>query len=287
MNVPVSHIRQSLCECYPPHEAAALARIVCCEMLGQRAVDYYLGKDITLSPNEEQTLKGILARLRKFEPVQYIQGRARFLAREFRVEPGVLVPRPETEELVERMLDELGAGLRVLDVGTGSGCIAVTLALQLDGARVSAWDVSPRALEVARANARALGAEVDFALCDVLSCKPQPGERYDVIVSNPPYVTESEKRDMEPNVLDWEPSLALFVPDAEPLLFYRRIAALGQEMLQPGGRLYFEINRAYGPDTVGMLQDMGYREVRLLKDLSGNDRFVTARSETESFSITT
>lgn len=277
MNVPVSQIRRTLDECYPPHEAAALTRIVCCEMLGQRTVDYYLGKDITLSANEEQTLQGILARLCKFEPVQYVQGHALFLGRKFRVEPGVLVPRPETEELVERMLDELGAGLRVLDVGTGSGCIAVTLALQLSEARVSAWDVSPRALDVARANAASLGAEVDFALRDVLAYEPLPEECYDVIVSNPPYVTEAEKRDMEPNVLDWEPALALFVPDGDPLLFYRRIAVLGVRMLRAGGRLYFEINRAFGPDTVDMLCRLGYEEVRLHKDLSGNERFVTAR----------
>ena len=273
----VSHIRRMLGECYPPHEAAALTRVVCCEMLGQRTVDYYLGKDITLSPNEEQTLQGILARLRNFEPLQYIQGCARFLNRDFRVEPGVLVPRPETEELVERMMGELEAGLHVLDVGTGSGCIAVTLALQLPGVRVAAWDVSPQALEVARANAAALGAEVDFALRDVLAYEPSDDEGYDVIVSNPPYVTEAEKCGMERNVLDWEPALALFVPDDDPLLFYRRIAALGLRMLHPGGRLYFEINRAYGPHTVAMLCGMGYDEVRLLKDLSGNDRFVTAR----------
>lgn len=283
MNIPVSYIRRMLGECYPPREAATLARIVCCEMLGQRTTDYYLGKDITLSANEEQTLHGILARLRNFEPVQYVQGRAPFMGRDFRVEPGVLVPRPETGELVELMLGELDGGLHVLDVGTGSGCIAVTLALQLPAARVSAWDVSPRALEVARANAGALGAEVDFALRDVLAYEPPAGERYDVIVSNPPYVTEAEKRDMEPNVLDWEPALALFVPDADPLLFYRRIATLGLRMLRPGGRLYFEINRAYGPDTAEMLRRLGYAAVRLLKDLSGNDRFVTARLKTECF----
>lgn len=277
MNVPVSYIRRMLGECYPSHEAAALTRIVCCEMLGQRAVDYYLGKDITLSPNEEQTLQGILARLCKFEPLQYIQGHACFMGRDFHVQPGVLIPRPETEELVERMMGELGAGLHVLDVGTGSGCIAVTLALQLPDARVSAWDVSPGALEVARANAAVLGVHVDFALRDVLSYEPSADERYDVIVSNPPYVTESEKCCMEKNVLDWEPGLALFVPDDDPLLFYRRIAALGVRMLLPGGRLYFEINRAYGPATVDMLCAMGYADVALSKDLSGNDRFVSAR----------
>ncbi len=276
MDISVSHIRNVLRECYPAHEASALARAVCCEMLGQRAVDYYLGKDITLSPNGAQKLQGILSRLCNFEPLQYVLGTARFLGRDFHVEPGVLVPRPETEELVELMLEELSGSLRVLDVGTGSGCIAVTLALELPEAQVEAWDVSADALAVARRNAAALNAEVGFVQCDVLDSDPPSGKRFDVIVSNPPYVTESEKREMDRNVLDWEPPQALFVPDADPLLFYRRIARLGHGLLAGGGRIYFEINRAYGPDTVQMLCRMGYGSVRLLRDTSGNDRFVTA-----------
>lgn len=212
----------------------------------------------------------------RFEPLQYIEGRTLFLGREFWVAPGVLIPRPETEELVELMLKEIPADARILDVGTGSGCIAISLAKELPDALVTAWDVSPEALSVARANARKLQSNVRFVECDVLACQVDEVGLYDVIVSNPPYVTEAEKADMEPNVLQWEPSLALFVPDDDPLRFYRRIAVLGRDMLVDGGRLYFEINRAYGREMVEMLCTVGYVGVRVEKDLSQNDRFVIA-----------
>lgn len=276
MNITASYIRRKLQGRYDPREAGNLSRIICCEILGQQTVDYYLGKDIILSVKEEQELESILARLHNFEPIQYILGEARFLGRTFRVAPGVLIPRPETEELVEMMLKELSSVSRVLDVGTGSGCIAISLAKELPGSQVTAWDVSGEALSIAAANSKALQASVRFEQRDVLTYEPCVADCYDVIVSNPPYVTEAEKQEMEHNVLDWEPSLALFVPDTDPLRFYRRIAVLGLEMLTPGGKLYFEINRAFGKDTVAMLCESGYRAVRLQKDISHNDRFVIA-----------
>lgn len=253
-----------------------MSRLVCCELLGQSSADYYLGKDIILSAKEEKELESILTRLHNFEPIQYILGETHFLGRTFRVAPGVLIPRPETEELVEMMVTELSPASRVLDIGTGSGCIAISLAKELPGLQVSAWDVSPEALKIATANAEALQASVRFELCDVLSHVPATTRCYDVIVSNPPYVTQGEKQEMEPNVLNWEPPLALFVPDADPLRFYRRIATLGLDMLVDGGRLYFEINRAFGEATVSMLRQAGYRSVCLRKDISHNDRFVIA-----------
>lgn len=276
MNKIVAYIRSRLQPYYTAEEVSALLRIVCCDLLGQAPTDYYLGKDIALSPKKEQELEDILQRLSRFEPLQYIEGRTLFLGREFWVAPGVLIPRPETEELVELMLKEIPADARILDVGTGSGCIAISLAKELPDALVTAWDVSPEALSVARANARKLQADVRFVECDVLACQVDEVGLYDVIVSNPPYVTEAEKADMEPNVLQWEPSLALFVPDDDPLRFYRRIAVLGRDMLADGGRLYFEINRAYGREMVEMLRTMGYVGVRVEKDLSQNDRFVIA-----------
>nr|WP_325288384.1 peptide chain release factor N(5)-glutamine methyltransferase [uncultured Bacteroides sp.] len=276
MNKTIAYIRSRLQPYYPAEEVAALSRVVCCDLLGQAPVDYYLGKDMVLSPKKEQELEDILLRLSRFEPLQYIEGRAVFLGREFQVAPGVLIPRPETEELVELMLKEIPSDARILDVGTGSGCIAVSLAKELPHASVTAWDVSPEALCVARANACKLQAEVRFVECDVLTYLPDTDERYDVIVSNPPYITESEKCDMEPNVLQWEPSLALFVPDDDPLRFYRRIAALGCTMLNEGGRLYFEINRSMGSGMEEMLSEMDYVNVRVMKDLSQNDRFVIA-----------
>ena len=276
MNKIVAYIRSRLQPYYTAEEVSALSRIVCCDLLGQAPTDYYLGKDIVLSSKKEQELEDILQRLSRFEPLQYIEGRTLFLGRELWVAPGVLIPRPETEELVELMLKEIPADARILDVGTGSGCIAISLAKELPDALVTAWDVSPEALSVARANARKLQADVRFVECDVLACQVDEVGLYDVIVSNPPYVTEAEKADMEPNVLQWEPSLALFVPDDDPLRFYRRIAVLGRDMLADGGRLYFEINRAYGREMVEMLRTMGYVRVRVEKDLSQNDRFVIA-----------
>ena len=276
MNKIVAYIRSRLQPYYTAEEVSALSRIVCCDLLGQAPTDYYLGKDIVLSSKKEQELEDILQRLSRFEPLQYIEGRTLFVGREVWVAPGVLIPRPETEELVELMLKEIPANARILDVGTGGGCIAISLAKELPDALVTAWDVSPEALSVARANARKLQSNVRFVECDVLACQVDEVGLYDVIVSNPPYVTEAEKADMEPNVLQWEPSLALFVPDDDPLRFYRRIAVLGRDMLADGGRLYFEINRAYGREMVEMLRAMGYVGVRVEKDLSQNDRFVIA-----------
>lgn len=276
MNVTVSHIRSALQECYPPREAANLSRIVCCEMLGQSHIDYCLGKDMILSPKDEKELESILSRLCNFEPIQYVQGTARFLGRTFRVAPGGLIPRPETEELVERMLEEVAPASRILDIGTGSGCIAVTLSKELPEAEVTAWDISGEALAIAGDNNRLLQTSVQFVQRDVLTYQPTEDEYFDVIVSNPPYVTETEKKDMEPNVLNWEPSGALFVPDSDPLRFYRRIGELGRSMLTVGGRLYFEINRAFGEAVASMLRKQGYTNVRIRKDISGNDRYVIA-----------
>lgn len=276
MNVSVSHIRRALQESYSVQEAANLSRIVCCEMLGQTTIDYYLSKDIILSSKEMQKLNGILARLLNFEPIQYIQGTARFLERSYHVAPGVLIPRPETEELVEVMLREIPSDARILDIGTGSGCIAISLSKAFPNAKVTAWDVSEDALCIARRNNDDLQASVCFVKQDVLAWRGDGGQCYDVIVSNPPYITESEKQEMERNVLDWEPFSALFVPNNDPLLFYRRIGELGRMMLVDGGRLYFEINRAYGEATAMMLCGQGYTGIRILKDISGNDRFVIA-----------
>lgn len=255
--------------------------MIWCDLLGMDALDIYLGKDINLSESKRHELENILQRLRKNEPIQYIRGVANFLSRPFYVAPGVLIPRPETEELVELIIheNELDAP-RILDVGTGSGCIAVSLSLDIPHARVTAWDVSDEALDIARRNKEALNAAVSFEKRDVFADadrleKSGVQEAFEVIVSNPPYVTESEKEAMEPNVLDWEPGLALFVPDNDPLRFYRRIAVLGRTLLTPGGKLYFEINRRYGVQTVSMLADLGYRNPRVIKDISGNDRIVT------------
>lgn len=276
MNITGQSIRNQLQTCYDVREASCLARIVCCEMLGQSSTDYYIGKDMVLSGNMQHEYEDIMARLLKFEPIQYIQGYAHFAGRCFKVTPAVLIPRQETEELVERMVQEVPRGAVVLDIGTGSGCIAVTLSKERPDTKVTAMDVSPEALAVAQLNNDALQASVRFVHQDVLTYEVDEKEQIDVIVSNPPYVLERERLVMERNVLDWEPSLALFVSDSDPLLFYRRIAMLGRDLLRPGGKIYFEINRDFGAATVDMLAQMGYVNPCVWQDISHNDRFVTA-----------
>lgn len=271
------HIRQALQKCYDAPEAASLARIVCCEMYGQSATDYYLNEELALNGEKERKLQETVERLCRYEPIQYVQGIAPFAGRQFMVAPGVLIPRPETAELVGLIARETMPQARILDIGTGSGCIAISLDREVAGSRVTAWEVSGEALVVACANKERLHAGVTFVQRDVFTYTPAPDERYDVIVSNPPYVRESEKQTMEWNVLDWEPVLALFVPDADPLRFYRRIAELGRELLTAEGRLYLEINRALGNETAALLRGQGYTEVRIAKDSLGNDRFALAK----------
>ena len=277
MNRITAYIRQSLQDIYPPEEVKALSMLICCDMLGVDALDIYMGKDIILSACKQRELENIIFRLQKNEPIQYIRGYAEFCGRNFRVAPGVRIPRPETAELVDLIVKENPDARRLLDIGTGSGCIAISLDKNLPDAKVDAWDISEEALAIARKNNEDLEAGVRFLQRDVLSDDWEKVPSFDVIVSNPPYVTETEKNEMDANVLDWEPGLALFVPDEDPLRFYNRIACLGSDLLLPGGKLYFEINRTFGEDIVLMMRELGYRFVRLQKDISHNDRFVIAQ----------
>lgn len=276
MNRITTYIRQSLRDIYPPEEVKALSMLICCDMLGLDALDIYMGKDIILSECKQRELENIIIRLQKNEPIQYIRGFAEFCGRKFKVAPGVLIPRPETAELVELVVKENPEARRILDIGTGSGCIAISLDKSLRKAEVEAWDISGEALAVARQNNEALDAHVTFVQRDVWSEECEEEGTYDIIVSNPPYVTEAEKEEMEANVLEWEPEQALFVPDEDPLRFYRRIAGLGRKLLVPEGRLYFEINQAYGEETARMLEMNQYHNVRVIKDIFGKDRIVTA-----------
>lgn len=277
MNSLTSRIRQTLQETYSPEEAKALAMMICCDMLGLNALDIYTGKDIILSASTHCELENILLRLQKHEPIQYIRGFAEFYGNSFRVAPGVLIPRPETVELVEMIVKEHTAmAPAVLDIGTGSGCIAISLAKALPEAKVTAWDISEEALTIARYNSEKLEVNVRFEKQDVLLEGISSEVQYDVIVSNPPYILEGEKLAMEANVLEWEPEQALFVPDNDPLLFYRRIADLGRELLLPNGKIYFEINQAYGNEVRDMLREMHYKEIEVINDFFGNPRMVKA-----------
>jgi len=277
MHPIVNEIRNALREHYPDSEALALAKMLLVEAFGFSTLELYGGKDKEISGKRLDVLNEMIARLKKNEPIQYVIGAEVFCGWTFEVNENVLIPRPETQELV-RWIEadwKSDAPCRILDVGTGSGCIAISLSKLLEGAEVEAWDISEGALRVARRNADRNEAQVFFRRVDVLKACTEDC-RYDVIVSNPPYITESEKQDMEANVLDWEPHTALFVPDADPLLFYRRIAELGVSMLNEGGALYFEINRAYGEETVRMLEGLGYKQIELRKDNWGNDRMIKA-----------
>ncbi|MCQ2289022.1 MAG: peptide chain release factor N(5)-glutamine methyltransferase [Muribaculaceae bacterium] len=258
-------------------EAAAMWRLVMSSIMGYEPVDLILRGDHELPEFVPSRIQDIVSRLLAHEPIQYILGEACFYGYNFTVSKAVLIPRPETEQLVDMIVDEnKGNDLRVLDVGTGSGCIAVSLALNLKWPIVTAVDISQRALEIAQKNAERNKAKVQYLQADALRLGALPCEPLDIIVSNPPYVCYNEMPGMESNVLDYEPHTALFVPDDDPQLFYRAIARYAQDALKSGGRLYFECNRAYADDTARMLVGMGFDDVRVHLDTFGNRRFVTA-----------
>ncbi len=261
---------------YPMGEATALTRIIAIEILGISQTAYLLKDDVTLNAEQEAMLFNAIERLKKYEPIQYIQGYSHFCGLKFKVTPATLIPRPETSELVEWIAtDYSGKAASILDIGTGSGCIAISLAHKLPESKVTAWDISNDALAVATENSRNNSTKVTLEQVDILSYEPKSAQ-FDIIVSNPPYIKENEKSAMHNNVLDWEPHTALFVPDSDPLLFYRTIAKRGLILLKPGGTLYFEINRAHGTETMEMLADYGYTNIELRKDFADNDRMIKA-----------
>ena len=262
-------------------EARALAFVVLEDAFGLSHTDIYLGKDTAFSEDDTIRLEKILRRLEQGEPVQYVIGTAQFCNLTFRVTPDTLIPRPETEELVGWVASLLPfeAPCSVLDVGTGTGCIAISLAKQFPRAQVTAWDISEGALAVARQNAETNGVTVDFCQKDVLevvneSAASAPSSDALYIVSNPPYICERERTEMEAHVLDYEPASALFVPDTDPLLFYRALARLGQQL--NAAAVLVEINQAYGQETVEMFQSSGYSNVELSRDIYGKDRMIKA-----------
>lgn len=272
----VKKIDEALSTHYPQGEVRALARIIATELLGFSQTAYYLKDKVTLTPADEEKLADALARLQKEEPIQYILGYSDFCDLRLKVTPAVLIPRPETSEFVQWIKTECGTAKSLLDIGTGSGCIAVSLAKLIPQTQITAWDISPTALEIAQENSRANGCNVLFEQRDILTYTPTATDKFDIIVSNPPYIKESEKEAMENNVLLWEPHLALFVPNDSPLLFYRTIAQKALTMLPAGGKLFFEINREHGAETVAMLQAMGYHDITLRKDFAENDRMICA-----------
>lgn len=286
---------------YNEREAQAIVRTVLDALFGMSLTDICLGKVTQLSADDTTRLEKIMQRLEKSEPVQYVLGAEWFAGRLFDVAPGVLIPRPETEDLVKWTCDEAKEKEKekednskeergkeekevpkkgeeaphpsILDIGTGSGCIAITVALALPQAHVTAWDISTDALAIAAGNAHRLGASVRFEHQDALSA-PDDEACWDVIVSNPPYICDRERADMSDNVLSYEPELALFVPDNDPLLFYRAIARYASKALKPGGRLLFETNTAYAHEVAQAMADEGFTAIEVRNDCFGKPRMV-------------
>ena len=271
-----------LAQVYDEGEAKAIARLVYEVRFNLTLSDLFIGKDTQLSANDQAELAEITQRLEQQEPVQYVLGQADFCGRTFLVNQHVLIPRPETEELCRWIISEFRdeslefRDCSILDIGTGSGCIAITLAADLPKAEVTAWDISGEALQVARENAKRLHFNVIFELADALNT-PLDHERWDVIVSNPPYICNKERARIEANVLDHEPHTALFVPDDSPLLFYSAIAQYGLTALKTGGRLYFEINPLYAQELAELLSMMSYHDIEIKNDTYGKQRMIRAR----------
>ncbi len=296
---------QSLTPLYDAGEAQAIVRTVLDVKYGMTLTDIICGKVNEISADEERKLEEIIIRLQKGEPVQYVLGEADFAGRPFHVEPGVLIPRPETAELcqwiekdmIEKSIVSSGDSSedspedssgnspqatddarRILDICTGSGCIAITLGLNIPNSEVTGWDISEDALRIAQGNVEMLKARnVRIEYQDALAL-PKAAEATDLIVSNPPYICEKEKADMEKNVLEHEPSLALFVPDEDPLKFYRAIAEYAASALKSGGALYFEINPIYEKETREMLLKLDFKDIETKEDAFGKKRMMRAKS---------
>ena len=283
MTETVAYIQDTLKDYYPLSEIKAFTRLIMERVCDIQPHQFLLCKDKELSEKEKSQIHNIVERLTKYEPIQYIFGKTDFYGFEFEVNPSVLIPRPETEELVELIVRDYPKRkeLEILDVGTGSGCIAITLKKLLNKSQVYALDVSEEALKTAKRNAIRNRAPITFFQKDILTPSETADsieEEFDIIVSNPPYIMEKEKADMEANVLDYEPSLALFVPDDNPLLYYHRITLFAEQKLKKKGYLYFEINSQMGEQVVSMLRMMEFKSIELIQDLSGKDRFVKTQT---------
>lgn len=269
----IQSIERAISALYDPREATAIARQVVCSRCGYNFSQLVVHYDNECQIDDFQT---IITQLAAARPVQYVLGQAQFCDLTFEVAEGVLIPRPETEELVSRVAADATGDARILDVGTGSGAIAVSLAKMVKGAKVVAVDISDIALEIAAKNAAKNGVDVEVIKADALADMSHLGQ-FDIIVSNPPYIPQSDLSSMNRNVVDYEPHTALFVADNDALCFYRSIAQNGLTMLRSGGGLYFEIYEQFGSQIAAMLEGMGYRDVVVAKDIFGKDRMVWSR----------
>ena len=271
---------KALSAIYPKTEIDSFFFILMEEKLKLQRIDTVLKSDFLITEKNLIDLKNIIIRLQKEEPIQYIIGNTEFYGLPFLVDKNTLIPRTETEELVAWVLDEIKVltnnkitELSILDIGTGTGCIPISLAKNLTSLNISAIDISPEALLIAKQNAILNKVTIEFIELDILNAESLPQE-YDIIISNPPYVRELEKEEIKNNVLENEPHLALFVADENPLIFYNKIADLAKKQLSENGMLFFEINQYLGKETINMLVKKGFKNIQLKKDLFGNDRMI-------------
>ncbi len=277
MQNSIQHIKTELAGLYPDDEINALQRLILETVCGWSFSEQQIRKTEIIDSIEAEKIKIIVARLKTAEPLQYIFGETCFFGLNIKVTRDVLIPRPETEELVELIIsDKTKSNCRILDIGTGSGCIALALKSRLTNAEISGIDISEKALKIARQNNEINGLNVSFFQADILNWQKHDWPDFDVIVSNPPYVTESEKKLMHKNVLDFEPPNALFVDDTDSLVFYRTIAQFALEKLSPNGKIYFEINENFGEETKKLFADFGFTQIVILTDIHGKNRFAKA-----------
>ena len=278
MQTAIKRIKSELEGLYHETEIRSFSQLMIEKVTGFSRTEIIVNKNTLFSDEQHQEIESFIKKLKNFIPIQYILGETEFYGLTFNVNESVLIPRPETEELVDwiRTENDRSATLNILDIGTGSGCIAISLKQEFTNAIVDAFDISDEALITAQNNANRNNLEVNFSKVDILNA-PDFETKWDIIVSNPPYVLENEKAEILPNVLDNEPHLALFVPDNDPLLFYRSISQLALRQLKPGGKLYFEINRQYGIATMDLLVELGFTDIELRKDISGYDRMIRGK----------
>ncbi|WP_319479308.1 peptide chain release factor N(5)-glutamine methyltransferase [uncultured Draconibacterium sp.] len=275
MQKTIQYIQAELAPFYPETEISGFVQLIMNSVLGLSYTQMILEKDRVLVTSESDRIKVIVERLKTHEPIQYILGVAEFYGLELNVQPGVLIPRPETEELVDWICKtKIPTTSKILDIGTGSGCIPLSLKNELPAAEIMAVDVSENALLIATENAQKHKLEVAFELSDILKWQERSWPRFDVIVSNPPYVMEREQKQMEANVLEYEPGLALFVSDTDPLIFYRTIAQFASKQLNEGGYLFFEINENLGDEMVELVKQLGFKAIELRRDLNGKNRML-------------
>jgi release factor glutamine methyltransferase len=280
MKATIQYINSELAGLYPVSEIEGFTRIIFEVVCGWSFTEQVVKKHDKVLKTDFSNIQKIVFRLKKFEPIQYILGETEFYGLKIKVNPSVLIPRPETEELVQWITQsKLPVNARILDIGTGSGCIALALKSLLKNAEVFGVDVSENALVVARQNAIENSLDVVFFQSDILNWKECEWKIYDVIVSNPPYIRESEKKQMHANVLEYEPSNALFVNDNDPLVFYRAISVFSKKYLAKNGKLFFEINENLGLEMNELLLEYGFRYIEMRKDINDKTRMVSCRNE--------